>query len=200
MSAISDNSTHNSKDKNCFKPLLDNLKQNYPSKYKRTLLIVSIAQQKLYLIDNLQINKSYLISSAELGIGNKSGSHQTPLGIHQISEKFGDSAPIATIFKARKSTHSFADILTKPDEKSDKDNITSRILWLDGLEEDVNKGFDAQGNNIDSHSRYIYIHGTDEEGRLGCTASHGCIRMSNRDVIELFDIVEVGCLVIITKD
>ena len=75
---------------------------------------------------------------------------------------------------------------------SDTDDITTRILWLSGLEEGLNKG-----KNIDSFKRYIYIHGTSEEGRLGIPSSHGCIRMKNKDVIDLYKKVEVGTLVLI---
>jgi lipoprotein-anchoring transpeptidase ErfK/SrfK len=166
---------------------------------KQTILIVSIADQQLLLIENHEISKNYSISSAEAGTGNQSGSYQTPLGAHQVSEKFGEDAVISSIFKARKNTHTLAEILNNPNEKSPEDNITSRIFWLDGLEQGHNKGSDKQGNNVDSRSRYIYIHGTDEEGRLGQRASHGCIRMANQDIIELFELVKIGCLVIITE-
>jgi len=194
-----------------FKSLLDDLKRCFPEHFsqsinkvtkeiiEQTVLIISIAEQKLYLIKSQKLKNSYSISSAEAGIGNKSGSYQTPLGTHRISEKFGENALISSIFKARKNTHTVAEILNNPNTKSKDDNITSRILWLDGLEEGSNKGLDKDGNNVDSHSRYIYIHGTDEEGRLGKAASHGCIRMANNDVIELFNEVQIGCLVIITE-
>ena len=76
--------------------------------------------------------------------------------------------------------------------KSKTDDITSRIFWLEALEQDKNKG-----KGIDSYKRYIYIHGTSEEGRLGTPASHGCIRMKNKEVIDLFKIVKVGTLVLI---
>jgi len=213
MPQTSNNSNNKQKDISCFKSLFDDLKRHFSERFsqvtektvqqqstQQTILIVSIAEQQLYLIKNQKLKSSYSISSAEAGVGNQSGSYQTPLGIHYISEKFGENTTIATIFKARKNTHAIAKILNTHDAKSTEDNITSRILWLDGLEEGLNKGFDQQGNNVDSHSRYIYIHGTDEEGRLGKAASHGCIRMANKDIIELFDKVEVGCLVVIAKD
>ena len=76
--------------------------------------------------------------------------------------------------------------------KSKTDDVTSRVLWLEGLEYGINKGV-----GIDSFKRYIYIHGTSEEGRLGTPASHGCIRMKNKEVIELYKIIEVGTLVLI---
>ena len=163
-------------------------------------MYLSIAAQRLYLSKNNKLINSYIISSAEAGIGNLFGSLQTPLGLHQISEKFGESAESGSIFKARKNTLKIAKILSSPDAKSSEDNITSRILWLDGLEPGINKGKDRDGNNVDTHSRYIYIHGTDEEGRLGKAASHGCIRMANREVIELFDLVQTGSLVLILED
>ena len=77
-------------------------------------------------------------------------------------------------------------------KKSKTDDITSRIFWLEGLEEEKNKG-----KGIDSYKRYIYIHGTSEEGRLGTPASHGCIRMKNKEVIDLYKTIEVGTLVLI---
>ena len=80
----------------------------------------------------------------------------------------------------------------KDKRKSETDDITTRILWLEGLEEGINKG-----RGIDSFKRYIYIHGTSEEGLLGTPSSHGCIRMGNKDVIELYNIIEVGTLVLI---
>ena len=125
---------------------------------------------------------------------NLYGSNKTPLGVHRISEKIGDNAPTGTIFRARKNTKRIAKILTKRDEKSKYDNITTRIMWLSGMEKGIN-----QGGKVDSHSRYIYIHGTDEEGRLGKPASHGCIRMSNKSVIDLFDQVPVGTIVDIVR-
>jgi len=208
MPQASNNSNHKQQDISRFESLIDDLKRRFLEYFnqvtkqstEQTVLIVSIAAQQLYLIKNQKLRSSYPISSAEMGIGNQSGSYQTPLGVHQVSEKFGENASIASIFKARKNTHIIAKILNTPDSKSEEDNITSRILWLDGLEEGINKGFDQNSNNVDSNSRYIYIHGTDEEGRLGQASSHGCVRMANIDVIELFDKVEIGCLVVITED
>ena len=186
-----------------FGSLLDDLEYRFSEHLDKSKeqdsLIISIASQQLYLFQKQSLVQSYPISSAENGIGNLSGSNKTPLGVHQISEKFGYDTASASIFKARKNTHTIAKILHSKNEKSADDNITSRILWLDGLEDGINKGTDAKGNNVDSHSRYIYIHGTDEEGRLGQPASHGCIRMANQDVIELFDQVDIGCLVLITE-
>ena len=203
MSENSNNSNYQQLDSSRFVSLLNDSKRLLSDHFKKqsdkALIIVSIADQRLYLSKNNKLINSYSISSAEAGTGNLSGSFQTPLGVHQISEKFGDNAESASIFKARINTLKIAKLLSSPDTKSSEDNITSRILWLDGLEHGINKGIDRDGNNVDTHSRYIYIHGTDEEGRLGKAASHGCIRMANREVIKLFDLVQTGSLVLILE-
>ena len=178
------------------KPLMARLAPYLKEPLSYPLIFVSTQQQKLYLNTVKSDIKQYIISTSFLGTGNKSGSHQTPLGIHHISEKFGDNAPLGTIFKARTNTGKIATILTNANQQSNADNITSRILWLSGLEEGVNKG-SHNNTNIDSYDRYIYIHGTDEEGKLGTPSSHGCIRMRNTDVIALYEQAPIGTLVII---
>lgn len=173
--------------------LLGRLLTDYSDYTFSYLLLVNIKQQRLYSFNTQTTDcESYFISSAANGIGSQNGSGKTPLGAHYIRDKFGEDAPLGSIFKGRQKTGKTAKILTKPNELSDADNITSRILWLSGLEDSFNKGGD-----VDSYSRYIYIHGTDEEGRLGTPASHGCIRMSNQSVIELFDLVPTNTLVYI---
>lgn len=154
---------------------------------------VSVQNQQLYLIDSGDTLKTYWISTSKYGVGNRSGSNKTPLGEHIIAKKYGDNAPVGTIFKARKNTGAVADIITEA-RHDGNDYVTTRILWLQGTEPGVNRG-----PNIDSFQRYIYIHGTHEEGLIGQPASHGCIRMYNCDVIELFELVEVGTPVIISE-
>jgi Uncharacterized protein conserved in bacteria len=105
---------------------------------------------------------------------------------HKIKDKIGDNADLNTIFVSRINTKRKASIISE-DIDSDDDHVTSRILWLDGQEEGLNKG-----KGVDSYNRYIYIHGTHEEGLIGQKASHGCIRMFNNDVIYLYDIVKEG--------
>ena len=175
-----------------FLPLLDDLAQRFPKEYSKNkpLIIISASEQQLYLINNNHVEASHIISTGEAGMGNRSGSNKTPLGVHRVAQKFGKGAKAGTIFKSRMNTRRVAKILTKAGEKSNADNVTSRILWLSGLEKGINKG-----GKVDSHARYIYIHGTDEEGRLGKPASHGCIRMKNQAVIDLFEQVPVGTLV-----
>lgn len=157
-------------------------------------VIVSVTEQRLYLLHKASVLASYRVSTALNGIGNQEGSGQTPLGLHRVADKIGADAPLGSIFKARCNTQQIAHILTVDNEYSDHDCITSRILWLDGLEEGKNKG-----GNVDTHSRYIYIHGTNEEWRLGQAVSHGCIRMANKEVIQLFDKIVVDSLVVIIK-
>ncbi|PWQ92866.1 L,D-transpeptidase [Leucothrix pacifica] len=172
--------------------LLDRLFSNFSDHISNTMLLVNISQQCLYhLQDNTLINK-YIISSALNGVGSENNSGKTPLGAHCIQEKFGDDAPIATIFRGRVDTGELANILTDQNTTSDADNITSRILRLAGLEPGLN-----QGDGVDSYNRYIYIHGTDEEGRLGHPASHGCIRMANQDIINLYPTLELNTFVYI---
>lgn len=156
-------------------------------------MLVNIQQQEIYVVRNDAIEKTYRISSAKNGIGNSAGSGKTPLGVHRIAEKIGAGAKPNTIFLGRKDSGKTATILKDPIDSED-DYVTSRILWLEGLEPGINKG-----KGIDSKQRYIYIHGTPEEGLIGTPASHGCIRLYNKDVIELFDVVSAGTLVVIAE-
>lgn len=153
------------------------------------IVLVNIKQQTLQVVHNGEITRNYSISSSIFGIGNQENSFKTPLGVHRVAQKIGEGAPFGTVFKARVDTGKVTNILTT-DTSSKEDYVTSRILWLEGLEQDKNKGA-----GIDSFQRYIYIHGTAEEGRIGRPASQGCIRMRNADVIELFNLLEIGTLV-----
>jgi hypothetical protein len=164
---------------------------NYISSDYSELLFVSIENQKMYHIKEGEIVKQYTISSSEYGTGSKAGSNKTPLGLHKAKSKYGDETPINGRMIGRVFYGQIATIY-KDKQKSKTDDVTSRIFWLEGLEKGKNKG-----EGIDSYKRYIYIHGTSEEGRLGTPASHGCIRMKNKEVIDLYKIIEVGTLVLI---
>lgn len=155
------------------------------------LLFVSIENQKMYHIKNYEIINIFMISSSAYGTGNNTGSHKTPLGLHRVKEKYGKETPINGRMIGRVFYNQIATIY-KDSTKSKTDDITSRIFWLKGIEKGKNKG-----DGIDSYKRYIYIHGTSEEGRLGTPASHGCIRMKNKEVIDLYNIIKVGTLVLI---
>ena len=169
---------------------INNLKQRFKKHLNKPFIIILASKQVLLLIDNNEVIQRYVISTAKAGLGNKKNSYQTPLGAHEISHLLGEDAELGTIFKARINTQKCANILTNPQQRSNVDNITTRILWLKGLEAGVNLG-----GEVDTHERFIYIHGTDEEGQLGSPVSHGCIRMGNLDIIDLFSKVEIGTLV-----
>ncbi len=151
------------------------------------ILIVSTEFQKLYVVERGKIIRSYDVSTSRYGIGNREGSNMTPRGIHRIEEKIGSGAPAGRIFESRNDTG-----INWHSGLTGDNLILSRILRLRGLEIGVNSG-----PGIDSYERYIYIHGTNQEHRIGTPNSHGCICMRNQDIIELFDSVEEGTIVFI---
>ena len=156
----------------------------------RPILYVDSSSQTLSLVKQPGKNTpSYAVSTSRYGLGQQTDSYQTPTGIHQICEKIGVGEPEGRVFKSRQPTES---ICLPEQQQPDEDVITTRILWLDGLQ----PGFNRDGD-VDSRQRYIYIHGTADEANIGRPASIGCVRMTNRDVIELFDCVETGDLVVI---
>ena len=155
------------------------------------LLFVSIKNQKMYRIQSKDIIETYDISTSKYGIGNQMGSNKTPTGLHKINSKYGHKTPVNGRMIGRVFYGQIAKIFSDT-TTSKTDDITSRILWLEGLENGINKG-----DNIDSYKRYIYIHGTSEEGRIGIPSSHGCVRMKNKDVIDLFNEVAIGTFVLI---
>ena len=108
---------------------------------------------------------------------------KTPLGQFRVAEKFGADAPVGTVFKSR------APVGFRDEHPPDEDLILSRILWLDGLE----------AHNANTRDRFIYIHGTNHEHKIGEPVSHGCIRMKNADLVELFDMIEPGTPVVIEE-
>lgn len=152
-------------------------------------LEVVVAEQRIYLFEKDRVIKRYSISTSKYGVGNRQGSQKTPLGRHRIAQKIGQGAALYTIFRERENTG----VLAKPDSANlggSDDVITSRIMWLEGLEPGLNKG-----KGVDTFERCIYIHGTAEEDLIGQRASHGCVRMKNSDIAELFDLVYVGTAV-----
>jgi hypothetical protein len=154
-------------------------------------LVIHLAEQRMYGYDSTPqgVERAvcdYPVSSAALGAGQLKNSFKTPLGRHEITEKIGYDCPVNTVFLARQTTG----VIWSPewsDAHPETDWILTRILWLSGCEPGKN-----QGGDVDTHERYIYIHGTSEEDLLGTPASHGCIRMGNQAIIELFNRVEVG--------
>ena len=158
---------------------------------KINILFISIKHQELFIIKEKKIIKKFKISSSKYGTGSESGSNKTPLGLHSIARKFGNNTPKNGRMVGRVFNGDIATIYNDT-TRSKTDDITSRILWLKGEEKGKNNG-----HNIDSFKRYIYLHGTSEEGLIGNPASHGCIRLLNKDVIDLYKLVSIGTLVLI---
>ncbi|MGH1536920.1 MAG: L,D-transpeptidase family protein [Gammaproteobacteria bacterium] len=177
-------------------PLLQQTCEKYPQHAEFPVAIISISEQTLYLYVKQKFVCSYPVSTSRYGIGQEEGTFKTPIGVHCIKEKIGENAEFAEIFLSREPTNSLATI-EHTAVCTEVDCITSRILWLQGLEEGVNKNCNDEGCNVDSYSRYIYIHGTHEEGLIGQVASIGCIRMKNTDVIDLYEKLFISSLVII---
>lgn len=174
--------------------LFEYLTLKYPNFNFSTFLYISVKHQKMYVIENSSIIKKYYVSTAINGVGNQANSYKTPLGLHTVSRKIGDNVPLGGILESRVYNGKQA-TLYKDKTKADSDYVTSRILWLTGEEAGINKG-----RGVDSYNRFIYIHGTPEEGYIGVPASHGCIRMKNADVIELFDSIDEGIPLLILEN
>ncbi len=149
-------------------------------------ILIQLARQQLRLIEEGLTVASYSISSAKRGVGQQQGCMQTPLGQHYIRAKIGAGAPINSVFVARRPT---GEIYTPALAQAhpDRDWILSRIMWLCGCEPGINRL-----GSVDSFRRYIYIHGTPDTEPMGVPASHGCIRMRNSELVELFDRVDCG--------
>lgn len=166
---------------------------------ERFIVAVSIAGQAVSLFENsssplrpgleeYRLVKKMPCSTSRFGIGQREGSNRTPLGLHRIAEKIGADAPAGTAFESRKAVGH-----TSQPEYADA-KITTRIFWLDGLEPGFN-----QGGNVDSHGRYIYIHGTADQSSIGKPSSCGCIHLADADLIPLFDLLPSGTLVWISE-
>jgi L,D-peptidoglycan transpeptidase YkuD (ErfK/YbiS/YcfS/YnhG family) len=146
-------------------------------------IVVGIQEQQMRVVrlSDGVICSTYTISTALNGTGCTEGSGQTPLGSFCIRECIGEGRPAGTLFQSRRPVGIWPDAL--PDSvNEDADMILGRILWLDGLDAD----------NANTHSRYIYIHGTNHISLLGTPASHGCVRMHPDDIVQLFSLVTSG--------
>ncbi len=148
-------------------------------------LLVSIDQQTTDLIEGDERIRTFRVSTSSKPPSNIENSFGTPKGLHRIAQKIGDGAPIGAVFKGRVPIGKHYSELSESEQAANL--ITTRILWLDGLESGVN-----QGEGCDSHSRYIYLHGTNHEDRIGRPASGGCIQLGNQDIVALFDAVQEG--------
>jgi L,D-transpeptidase YbiS len=153
---------------------------------------VSLAAQTLTLMRGDAVVKTYAVSTSKHGAGERYGSFKTPRGRHVVRAKVGAGAPLNAVFRGRRPTgqiYSAALARANPG----RDWILTRILWLSGTEIGKNRL-----GPVDTMRRYIYIHGAPDTEPLGSPSSIGCIRMANRDVVELFDLVPAGTVVDIT--
>lgn len=156
---------------------------------------VDAAAQRLLIIENGRVRWQAPCSTAAAGMGNVEGSLQTPPGWHRVAGKFGEGQPWGRIFRARAATGK----CWTPGDETDEDLVLTRVLWLDGLEPGINRGKNAAGQVVDSKQRCIYIHGTNGEDLIGQPASHGCVRLTNDDVLIAFAEIPGGTLVLITE-
>ncbi|MET0261837.1 MAG: L,D-transpeptidase [Rariglobus sp.] len=149
------------------------------------LLAVDISTQTMRFFRGPELLKTYVISTSKLPPSNVKDSLGTPRGLHAIAERIGVGQPPGIVFKARVPTGRHFNEL--PDADTHPNLITSRILWLRGLEPGVN-----QGGNVDTYERYVYVHGTNHEDRLGTPQSAGCVLMRNLEIVELYEDVRAG--------
>jgi len=147
-------------------------------------MVVSVRDQKMLLIKDGKPVKAYPISTSKFGLGSQRGSNRTPLGKHVVAKKIGDGAPVGAVFKSRRRTGSIV-----PPNSPGRDPIVTRILWLSG----------SESHNRNTFGRCVYIHGTPAEYKVGRPASYGCIRMTSKDVIDLYYRVGVGAEVKIIR-
>ena len=158
-------------------------------------LLVSVARQSMLLVDEAGVLiKEYPISTAKAGVGEISGSYQTPRGRHIIRAKIGAGQPENTVFVRRRPT---GELWTPElaEQHPGRDWILTRILWLSGCE----PGFNRLGER-DTMRRYVYIHGSPDNAEMGKPGSHGCIRMRNADIVDLFEQIPCYSEVRISED
>lgn len=154
------------------------------------VLLVRIGTATLQFYRHGALVKSYVISTSKRPPSNVRNSLGTPRGLHEIAERIGAGQPPGMVFKSRVPTgRHYREI---PSAATEENLITSRIFWLRGLEPAVNRGAE-----VDSYDRYIYIHGTNHEDRIGESISGGCVLMRNLDIVELYDDVRAGDQVLI---
>ena len=145
-------------------------------------VVVSVAEQRLALVEDGVIIKKFPISTSKFGLGDGPNSYKTPLGRLRVCVKLGDDLPVGAVFKRRNFS---GEVI--PRNARGRDPIVTRILWLEGIEP----------SNKNARTRCIYIHGTPQERMIGTASSFGCVRMRSADVIEVFDAVPIGTTVTI---
>ncbi|CAK0757468.1 L,D-transpeptidase [Gammaproteobacteria bacterium] len=157
------------------------------------LISISVATQRLQLIERDRIVIDVAVATARLGVGERRGSEQTPRGWHEIRACIGADSPINTVFVGRRPSGEIYSPALRASYPN-RDWILTRILWLSGLEVGRNRC-----GEVDTMARYIYIHGCPDEDPMGIPSSHGCIKMRNHEVIELFERISAGTRVNITE-
>jgi lipoprotein-anchoring transpeptidase ErfK/SrfK len=158
-------------------------------------LLISVARQLMQVVDDRGTAlREYPVSTALAGVGEVSGSYQTPRGSHVIRAKIGAGLPENTVFVRRRPT---GEIWTPglAEQFPGRDWILTRILWLSGCQPGLNRL-----GCVDTMRRYIYIHGSPDTAEMGVPGSHGCVRMRNADIVELFDQVPCYTPVEISED
>ena len=158
-------------------------------------ILVLVARQSMTVLGNAgEVLREYAVSTAKAGVGEVSGSFQTPRGRHVIRAKIGSGQPENTVFVRRRPT---GELWTPAlaEQFPGRDWILTRILWLSGREPGRNRL-----GQVDTMRRYVYIHGSPDSAEMGAPGSHGCIRMRNADIVELFDLVPCYSEVEISED
>ena len=143
-------------------------------------LVVSVPEQRMAVYRKDALLGSFPVSTSKFGYGDAPGTNHTPLGKLKVARKIGGGQPSGMRFKSRRPTGEIVAV-----NAPGRDPIVTRILWLKGRD----------GQNPNAYGRYIYIHGTPEEAKLGTPASYGCIRMASRDILWLYDLVGTGAAV-----
>lgn len=157
------------------------------------LIKVSIDEQRLQLLESGRVTMDVAVSTAANGPGEIMHSECTPRGWHRVRARIGEGSPANTVFVGRRPTGEiYSPELRRTHPQ--RDWMLTRILWLCGMEPGKNRL-----GQVDSMRRYIYIHGCPEEDAMGTPSSHGCVKMTNADVIRLFDAVPVGTRVLIQE-
>ena len=155
---------------------------------------INIAEQNCYVFNkNSEVFRCYKISTSKFAVSNEEGSNGTPTGLHIIHDCIGADEPLGMEFKGRMVTGEIIPILHQaPENDNIPDYVLTRVLWLKGLQDGINLG-----GNVDTYRRYVYFHGTNQEYLIGTPSSHGCIRMKNADIVELFSFIPAGTVVFI---
>lgn len=156
-------------------------------------LRISIRRQQLDLMEAGQVTRSFRVATARNGPGERRGSECTPRGWHRVRARIGAGMPLGTVFRGRRPTGE----IHGPELEAKypgRDWILTRILWLGGLEPGRNRY-----GEVDTTWRFIYIHGSPDHGVTGVPQSHGCIRLTSRDMAELFDLAPTGIRVLIEE-